>query len=143
MLEGIIVIETPKHIFINFVEARQWAKENIVGCYRNNHTGIDISVSKTAVDKYLSASAVLKSVNKDAHLSAITQLPNLIETSLLKETKQDSRNNKDIKAIQRFYGAIHYENNIYPVKITVKAYQTGTNKAYSIEVIKIESPINQ
>jgi hypothetical protein len=143
MPEGATAINAPKHSFKNFDEARQWAKENIVGIYRNNHIGEDITVSKTAIDKYVSASAVLKSVDKDAHLSALTKLPRLIETSILTETKQDRRNNKDIKAILRFYGAIHYQNNTYPVKITVKAYPTEINKAYSYEVSKIETPITQ
>ena len=141
MLEGAIVIDTPRHNFKNFDEARKWAKENIVGSYRNNYTGENITVSKTAIDKYMSASSVLKSVDKDVHMSALTKLPRLIETSRLKETKQDRKNNRDIKAIQRFFGNIHYENRIYAIKITVKAYPSGINKAYSYEVIKIETPV--
>ena len=140
MFEGIIPIDTPKHNFKNFDEARQWAKENIVGNYTNYNTGEDISVSKTAIDKYMSASAVLKSVDKDAHLSVLTKLPRLIVSSILKETKQDKWNNRDIKGICRFYATIIYENEKYPVKITVKAYPTGKNKAYSYEVMKKESP---
>ena len=141
MLEGTTAINTPKHDFQNFDEARQWAKENIVGIFRNDHTGEDISISKSAIDKYLSASAVLKSIDKNVHLSALVILPRLLETSILKETKQDRGNNRDVKEIQRFYGAINYENKIFPVKITVKVYQIGTNKAYSYEVMKIETPI--
>jgi hypothetical protein len=142
MLEGTIIIDTPRHHFKNFDEARKWAKENIVGKYRNNHTGEDINISKSAIDKYLSASAVLKSIDKNVHLSALTKLPCLIETSILIETKKDRGNNLDIKEIQRFFGAINYENNIFPVKITVKVYRIGINKAYSYEVMKIETPIN-
>ena len=141
MFEGTKAIDTPRHSFVNFDEARKWAKENIVGSFLNHHTGEVITVSKTAIDKYMSASSVLKSVDKDVHMSALTKLPRLIETSILVETKQDRSNNKDIKAIQRFYGAIDYENKIYAVKITVKAYPAGLNKAYSYEVIKIETPI--
>ena len=136
MLEEIISIDTPKHNFKNFDEARMWAKENIVGSYKNDNTGEDINVSKTAIDKYMSASAVLKSIDKDAHLSVLTKLPHLIVTSILKEIKQDRKNNQDIKEIQRFYGTINYENETYLVKLTVKAYPTGKNKAYSYEVIK-------
>ena len=136
MLERTRPIDTPKHNFKNFTEARLWAKNNIVGSYKNDITGEDISVPKTAIDKYMSASAVLKSIDKDAHLSALTKLPQLIVTSVLKETKQDRGNNRDIKEIQRFYGAVNYENETYPVKITVKAYPNGKNKAYSYEVMK-------
>ena len=141
MLDGTTPINTPKHDFKNFDEARKWANKNVVGTYKNTHSNEDINVSRRTIKKYLSASAVLKSVDKDTHLSALTELPVLIETSILKETYGDKNNNLDIKAIQRFYGAIDYENKIYPVKITVKAYPVGTNNAYSYEVMEIESPI--
>ncbi|MCL2027764.1 MAG: hypothetical protein FWG79_04665 [Bacteroidales bacterium] len=141
MLERTTPVSTPKHNFKNFDEAKLWAKKNIVGTYKNVHSNEDISVSGRAIKKYLSASAVLKSADKDAHLSALTQLPALIETSILKETYQDKNHNLDIKEIQRFYGAIDYEHNVYPVKITVKAYPVGTSNAYSYEVMEIESPI--
>ena len=64
-----------------------------------------------------------------------------IETSILKEVKQDRVNDSNISEIRRFYGAIDYENEIYPVKITVKVIKHGKNKAYSYEVMQIESPI--
>jgi hypothetical protein len=141
MLEGTTPIETPKHSFKNFDEARKWAKENIVGTYRNDNTGENISVSRTAIDKYMSASAVLKSVNKNAHMSALKVIPELLKTSLLKESNKDRDDDYHIKEIQRLYGAISYEGKTYPVKITVKATKNEGNKAYSYEVIQIESPI--
>jgi hypothetical protein len=137
------VIDTPKHNFKNIAEARTWAKSNIVGTYHNTNTGEDINVSRAAIDKYLSQKTVEKSVNLDAHLSTLKQLPKLIETSKLIESKSDRDKNKDIKEIQRFYGAINYENKTYPVKITVKAYPIGINKAYSYEVIEIKKPPTQ
>ena len=141
MKEGTIAIDTPKHNFKNFDEARKWAKENISGSYKNNNTGEDICISNTAIDKYMSASSVLKSVDKDIHLSTLAKLPYLIESSILKFTKRDRGNNRDIKEIRRFYGTIAYEKEKYSVKITIKAYPTGKNKAYSYEVLKKESPI--
>jgi hypothetical protein len=65
MLESTTPIEAPKHRFKNLDEARKWAKENITGTYNNKNTGEDISVSKTAIGKYLSEKAVSKSVNKE------------------------------------------------------------------------------
>ena len=117
MIEGIISIDTPKHSFRNIKEAKTWAKENITGIYRNTNTGEDICVSRTAIDKYLSSSAVKKSESLDTHLSALIQIPNLIETSILKETKRNRVNDININEIRHFYGAISYENDIYPVKI--------------------------
>jgi len=138
-----LLIDTPKHSFKNIKEAKTWAKENITGIYRNINTQEDIRVSKTSIDKYLSASAVKKSVSLDAHLSALIKIPNLIETSILKETKRDRVNDSNINEIRRFYGTIDYENIIYPVKITVKVIKCGENKAYSYEIMQIESPTTQ
>ena len=101
---------------------------------------MDITISKKAIDKYLSASAVLKSASRDAHLSVLHVLPRLIVDAILKETQVDRAGNKDIKGILRFYSAINCQNQTYQVKITVKAYSNGTNKAYSYEV-KQKSPI--
>jgi hypothetical protein len=103
-LEGLEIIDTPKHDFKNIAEARSWAKENITGTYRNVNTGEDISVSGKAIYKYLSEKAASKNVNLDTK-----QLPKLIETSILREVKQDRDNNPEIKEIQRLYGAINYE----------------------------------
>ncbi|MDR0691810.1 MAG: hypothetical protein LBF69_02095 [Prevotellaceae bacterium] len=143
MLEGTTPIETPKHSFRNFDEAKKWAKENIVDTYKNDNTGEDVYISKKAIDKYLSASAVLKSVNKDAHLSVLKVMPELLKTSLLKEKNTDRADDYHIKEIQRFYGAISYEGQTHPIKITVKATRNEGNKAYSYEVLDIENPVEQ
>ena len=143
MLEGTIVIVTPKHEFKNIKEANDWAKNNIVGTYKNNDTGEYFRISKLAVGKYLSKKAVEQSISIDAHLSALKQMPELIKTALLKECVPDKNNSIDIKEIQRLYGAIHYDNQIYSVKITVKVYKTEVSKAYSYQVINIKTlPIN-
>lgn len=134
MLEGIIPIDTPKHHFKNIKEAKDWAKENIVGTYRNNDTGEDVRISILAIGKYLSKKAVEQSSNINVHLSALKQMPAIIRTAILKERTADKENNIDIKEIRRFYNAIHYENQIYPVKITIKVYKTEVSKAYSYEI---------
>jgi hypothetical protein len=143
MLENAIPIETPKHSFKNFNEARQWAKENIVGTYKNDNTGEEINVSKKAIDKYLSKKAVKKSVNMDTHLSTLKILPKLIETSILQEIHQDKGNDVNIKEIQRLYGVVNYEGQVHSVKLTVKVIKNGSNNAYSYEVMKIKNPDKQ
>ena len=140
MLEGTTPIKTPKHNFKNIDEARIWAKKNITNEYKNARSGEVIYISNLAVDKYLSEKAVKKSVSLDAHLSTLVSIPQLIETSILKETGTDINNDVNIKQIQRFYGSVNYNGNVYPVKITVKAYKNNTNKAYSYEVLDIENP---
>ncbi len=137
------IIKTPKHDFRNIRDARKWAKENIVGIYKNDITGKNIYVSKTSIDKYLNDKAVEKSVNVDAHLSALKKMPELIKSAILNNVTPDEKKSPYIHEIQRFLSIIDYESNIYPVKITVKAYLNKLNKAYSYEVMKIESPIVQ
>ena len=143
LLSETTLVNTPKHHFKNFDEARKWGKENIAGIYKNLHTNENIYISKKTIDKYLSEKAVSKSVSIDAHLSALIKLPKIIEVSVLKETYPDREENLNIIEMQRFYGAIIYNNVIYPVKITVKVYTEQKNKAYSYEVMKIESPTIQ
>jgi hypothetical protein len=136
MLEGAIVIDTPKHDFKNIKEAKDWAKKNIVGTYQNADTGENIRISNLSIDKYLSKKAVEQSASIAAHLSALKQMPYLVQTALLKERAADKENNIDIKEIWRLYGAIRYENRVYSVKITVKTYLMEVSKAYSYEVMK-------
>ena len=144
ILNGLKVIDTPKHNFKNIAEARTWAKKNIVSTYHNENTNEDISVSGKAIYKYLSEKAVKKSVNLDVHLSTLKQIPLLLKTALLKERSADKDNNPEIKEIQRLYGTINYDNQQHPVKITVKVVKNeggpDYNKAYSYEVIEIENP---
>jgi hypothetical protein len=143
MLEGTTPIDTPKHGFKNFDEARQWAKKNIIGTYKNDNTGENLRVSNKIIGKYLSEKAVKKSVSIDAHLSALMQLPSLVKTSILKESSPDSENSRNIKEVQRFYGAINYEGKTYLVKLTVKVLVDKINNVYTYEVIDIENPNGQ
>jgi hypothetical protein len=140
MLKDAAPIETPKHSFKNFDEARRWAKENIVGTYKNEHTDEDISISRAAINKYLSEKTVSKSIDFDAHLSALHVLPKLLETAILTERTSDKNNAQSILEIQRLYGKINYDGNIYLVKITVKVIRKEGNRAYSYEIVEIESP---
>ena len=135
------VVNTTRHDFKSIKDARSWAKKNIAGVYKNEDTQKNIHISKTSIDKYLSESAVRKSISLDMHLSTLKVLPKLVETSVLKEVQQDKEGNKDIKEIERFYGTIKCRGQLYPVKITVKVYPTGVNNAYSYEVLRIESPV--
>ena len=139
MFDSAKAIDTPRHDFKNIKEAKDWARNHIIGTYKNDDTGEDIRISNLAIGKYLSKKAVEQSISIDAHISALKQMPSLIKTALLKERAADKENNIDIKEIQRLYGAIRYENETYPVKITVKVYQTEVSKAYSYEVINVKT----
>lgn len=63
------IVKGEKHHFKNFSEAKEWAKENIAKTYSDQETGGkgEIRISNTAIDKFLSKSAIEKGDNKDVH----------------------------------------------------------------------------
>lgn len=111
----------------------------------------NVKISSTAVNKYLSESAVAKSDSKDVHLAVLKKLPEIIHDSVDVETTPDFKKdengvrkvgneiNKNV-LIHRCYGAVEINGNIYRVKITLKEYKdkNEANKAYSYEATKIE-----
>lgn len=141
------------HGFANFNEAKEWAKSHIVRTLDNAESGGkgNVKISSTAVNKYLSESAVAKSDSKDVHLAVLKKLPEIIHDSVDVETTPDFKKdengvrkvgneiNKNV-LIHRCYGAVEINGNIYRVKITLKEYKdiNETNKAYSYEATKIE-----
>ena len=141
------------HGFSNFDEAKEWAKKNIVRTLNNNESGGkgNVRISGTAVNKYLSESAVAKSDSTEVHLAVLKVLPDVIKESIDVETTPDfekdengvrkpgNKINKDV-LIHRCYGAVEIDGKIYRVKITLKEYKDAVrdNKAYSYEATKIE-----
>ena len=141
------------HGFANFNEAKEWAKSHIVRTLDNEESGGkgNVKISSTAVNKYLSESAVAKSDSKDVHLAVLKKLPEIIHDSVDVEITPDFKKdengvrkvgneiNKNV-LIHRCYGAVEINGNIYRVKITLKEYKDAVrdNKAYSYEATKIE-----
>lgn len=141
------------HGFANFNEAKEWAKSHIVRTLDNAESGGkgNVKISSTAVNKYLSESAVAKSDSKDVHLAVLKKLPEIIHDSVDVEITPDFKKdengvrkvgneiNKNV-LIHRCYGAVEINGNIYRVKITLKEYKdkNEANKAYSYEATKIE-----
>ena len=148
-----IVEATHEHGFKNYADAKQWAKENIAGTYTDAETGGkgEIRISNTAIDKFLSESATAKSENRDAHMSTLRVLPDVIRESIDAEQHPDFKKGVDGKRsaengvnsdvmIHRLYGAIRIGDDIYRVKVTLKENRRTkeTTKAYSYETTKIE-----
>ena len=151
------VVDVPRHDFAGnrpIAEARKWAKENIVG----EHTLIDsegvevpYTISRGAVDKYLSESSIGKSDNLGVHLSVLKALPDVIGNSIEAEVHPDYNKSSDgirrpengynkANLVHRFYGFAAIEGKLYRVKITI--IESGTNdiktKPHSFEVTNIE-----
>ena len=148
-----IVEALDEHGFKNYAEAKEWAKENIARTYDSEETGGkgDIRISNTAIDKYLSQSAVDKSDSKDVHLAVLKVLPNVIRESVDAEQHADYKKGEDgVRSkenginpnvtIHRLYGAVRLGDKVYRVKVTLKEDKTskGPKVPHSYEATKIE-----
>jgi hypothetical protein len=136
-----MIITLQAHKFKNIKEARLWANENVVGSFYNIDTQTNIIVSRSAIRKCLSESAIKKSVSLDIHFSALISLRELIESAVLFEIQPDRNLDCNIINIQRLYAYAKLEGKEYTIKLTIKTVEYEGNLFYSCEVIKIESSV--
>ncbi len=157
--EKVKVVEVEKHSFKGENEgaienARAWAKENLVTTNKQDlptmRDGTPYTISKKAVDKYLSSSAVSKSDELGIHLSVLPKLTYVIHESIEAEIHPDYKKGEDGTRgvengygegvlVHRLYGAVEIDGKIYRVKTTMQEFRGGEeNKPHSYEVTKIE-----
>ena len=157
--ESVKVVHIEKHSFGEsekdiLSNAKAWAKENLATKDESNTSimrdGTHYIISKTAIDKYLSESAVKKSENLDTHISVLPKLTDVIHESIEAEIHPDykkgeggSRNVENGYGnnvlVHRLYGAVELDGKTYRVKTTMQEFRGGEeNKPHSYEVTKIE-----
>lgn len=157
--ESVNVVPVEKHSFKGNNEgaienARKWAKENLVTTGKSElptmRDGTPYTISKKAVDKYLSSSAVGKSDDLGVHLSVLSKLTDVIHESIEAEIhpdyNKDENGNRSVEngygdniLVHRLYGAVRLDGKTYRVKTTMQEFRGGEeNKPHSYEVTKIE-----
>ena len=157
--EKVKVVEVEKHSFKGENEgaienARTWAKENLVTTNKQElptmRDGTPYTISKKAVDKYLSSSAVSKSDELGIHLSVLPKLTDVIHESIEAEIHPDYKKGENgMRSVEngygegvlvhRLYGAVELDGKTYRVKTTMQEFRGGEeNKPHSYEVTKIE-----
>lgn len=157
--ESVNVVPVEKHSFGNNIEtslsnAKAWAKDNLVTTGKSElptmRDGTPYTISKKAVEKYLSESAVTKSENLDIHVSVLPKLTDVIHESIEAEIhpdyNKDEGGNRSIEnghgdniLVHRLYGAVQLDGKTYRVKTTMQEFRGGEeNKPHSYEVTKIE-----
>lgn len=157
--EKVKVVEVEKHGFEGdskgaIEEARTWAKENLVTTNKQDlptmRDGTPYTISKKAVEKYLSLSAVSKSDELGVHLSVLPKLTDVIHESIEAEIHPDYKKGEDgLRSVEngygegvlvhRLYGAVEIDGKTYRVKTTMQEFRGGEeNKPHSYEVTKIE-----
>ena len=90
------IVSVPKHNFSGSAkeatqQAKDWAKENIVRTYTDEETGGKgrIRISANSIHECLNPNALAKSANINAHISALTKLPEIIRESVDCESHPD------------------------------------------------------
>ena len=156
--EKVKVVEVEKHLFGEnkadaIKNARTWAKDNLAtknGDMPTMRDGTPYIISKAAIDKYLSNSAVSKSDDPFVHLSVLTKLTDVIHESIETEIHPDYKKGEDgLRSVEngygegvlvhRLYGAVELDGKMYRVKTTMQEFRGGEeNKPHSYEVTKIE-----
>ncbi|MCD8317969.1 MAG: hypothetical protein LUC45_03565, partial [Paraprevotella sp.] len=156
--EGTVkVVSVPRHPFTGkepIRQAKDWAKDHVVGEHEMDN-GDRYSISKSAIDKYLSKSAIGKSENLGVHLSVLTKLPEVINASVDAEVHPDYKKGSDgVRSaengvgndellVHRMYGAVNIGGTTYRVKTTMHEFAPNGKKGnrqsipHSYEVTKI------
>ena len=152
--EVMVVRADADHGFMNYKEAKAWAKQHVAKVYNNEETGGkgDVRISNAAIDKFMSQSAVDKSDGKDVHMSVLKVLPEVLKNSIDVETHPDFLKGEDGKRrpengmnkdvlVHRCYGAVSIDGKPYRVKITLKEEMRNKSlphNTHSYEATKIE-----
>ncbi len=156
--EKVKVVEVEKHLFGEnkadaIKNARIWAKDNLAtknGDMPTMRDGTPYVISKAAIDKYLSNSAISKSEDPFVHLSVLPKLTDVIHESIEAEIHPDYKKGEDGMRsvdngygegvlVHRLYGAVELDGKMYRVKTTMQEFRGGEeNKPHSYEVTKIE-----
>lgn len=144
----------------------EWAYENLVTehdksgkiKYDNNlpemADGTRYSISKSAINKYLSGSSFHKGENGEydvkAHIQLLPILKDVIKNSIdaeihpdynkVNETRNPENGYNERRLVHRLYGAANIDGTIYRVKTTMYEFmdRNEMNRPHSYEVTKIE-----
>ena len=133
-----IAASNPKRNASTFSEAREAVKEFQGKPLSNRKTGIEATLSRNALDKILSASAVGKSETAQTHSLAVANADVLFESAILGWSKPDKNADPNIVAIHRFFAPMITNGKAMMVKMTVKeTSQKGRNNPlYTVEAVE-------
>ena len=133
--------DTPKNRVIEYL--KQFAGKVIT----NKATGIKAVFNTDQINKMVSNTAVNKSLrngySQDQHLEAARNIRQLFEDSYLSSTDPDKNNDQNIKSIKRFKVDTTVEGENATALITVKESVQHGHRIYSVELEKLEKPVEK
>lgn len=140
--------------FSSVKDGVEWTKSNgVIGVMQSSETNGkgEINISAGSVAEMLNLAQMNKSVSKEAHFAALTQIRNIIRESELADRhphyakgadgKRDTSNGViDGVFVDVLYGAMRLGGETYRVKTTLRRYKDTNRKtkAYAYEVSEIE-----
>lgn len=112
-----------------------------VGNAINKNTKVKANISGKSIDKLTSGKALHKSITNgftsEEHFKAVEKIKTIYRGAKLSGIFPDRDNDLNIKNIKRYsspYKTVLGNNS--KAYITVKCYANGTNKLYSLELLK-------
>jgi hypothetical protein len=134
----------PQRDASTFSAAREAAKA-FQGKPLVSRDGVTATVSRSNLDKMLSASAVHKSESAAEHALAVANLDTLFAMAETGWTKTDREGDQNIKAIHRLFAPMRVNGKARLVKLTVKEYSQAAhgNRVYSVDAVEVKegSPV--
>ncbi|MBQ9619093.1 MAG: hypothetical protein IJR44_01225, partial [Neisseriaceae bacterium] len=137
-------VATPKRQANNPEQAKEQANAFLRQELINKHSGLPASVSNSNLNKMISNSAYVKSVNREIHSLAVANVDELYQNAIYGWSKPDRANSPDIAGIHRLFATLRTEQGDFVVKMTVKEYtQPEQNNAlYTVEALEVETQEN-
>ena len=124
----------------SLAEAKEIARAEISPkVIHNDATGLDATVSRNALDKMTSGSAVDKSFSVQAHALAVANLDHLFQNAEPIDIHPDSKGGYNIRTVHRLGAAMLYNGKAVGVKLTVKVFRNPSDgtRIYSVEAIDV------
>ncbi|MFM9903774.1 MAG: carbamoyl-phosphate synthase large subunit [Pyrinomonadaceae bacterium] len=119
--------------------AFDWARTSFQGkTYRNTHTGFEIVIGRSGLEKALGESAIKDKELRSIHFETVRYLDKILESMILGESYPDRELDPHIAQIHRFYALIFAENKWLRVKSTVKEIVRESNRFYTYELNQVE-----
>jgi len=110
-------------------------ENKIVGDLGNYISGEIINLSKTNASHLISSAVRVRGVSGGLpHIAAMQNIHYAMAGAIPTEPTEDEKNQRDVKNVQRYYGAVRYENTIYRACMLVKIY--GGSKFIELEGVK-------
>jgi hypothetical protein len=114
----------------------------VAGKPLKSKSGLTATITRNSIDKLLSGKSVEGSFEKQAHLNAVINLPELFPNAIepWEFGMNPGKSNAGINAIRRLYAPMCFKGRVIPVKITVKEMKNlkDGNRIYTVRALDVD-----